>query len=506
MSCGVLVILALGAASPLGAAPRVDFDGDGFADLAVGVPDEDVGNAVDAGAVNILYGSEDGLTVARNRFFTQATWGVPGWRQAGAQFGKALAAGDFNGDGFTDLAVGAPGFDLPFLPDGGMVVLFYGGEEGLSPSRSSFLVWLSVLDRNSAFGSALAAGDFDGDGFADLAVGAPEAIRDVRNTPGSGRGAAVVWYGSRFGMERRQVWLQGRNGLDETDEYRDQFGAALATGDFNCDGAADLAIGAPGEEGVDGLPIGAVSVIYGSAAGLTAAGNQVWSQHSDGAGNEAEDGDRYGAVLGRGDFNADGCDELLVGAPGDHTVHAIRGSPDGLVSDLTDEVGGTLPDFVSADFNRDGVEDLAIRLGGPDGGLHILFGDPEFGLPPLGSADVHLAEFRMPGLNSDDPSQKGTARTGHALAADEFYGDGLVALAVGIPDYDVLYKHNLLQIPDAGAIAIFRAIDIAAGIAATTAVIQFSPELDSFEGYDTSLHEVGGLAEADDHVGTVFAR
>ena len=215
------------------------------------------------------------------------------------------------------------------MPDGGFVVIFFGGEGGLSPSRSSFLIWLR---RNTLFGSALAAGDFDGDGFADLAVGAPDYIREPENTPGSGRGAVLVWYGARFGMERRQRWQQGANGLSETSEYRDQFGAALATGDFNCDGAADLAIGAPGEEGVDGLPIGAVSVLYGSPDGLTSAGNQVWTQHSDGGGNEAQEGDRYGEVLGRGDFNGDGCDGPAGGRPGrpDRACHLRHGRRPGL--------------------------------------------------------------------------------------------------------------------------------------------------------------------------------
>jgi hypothetical protein len=252
-------------------------------------------------------------------------------------------------------------------------------------------------------------------------------------------------------------------------------------------------------------------VLYGSPGGLTSTGNQVWTQHSDGARNEPQQGDRYGQFLGRGDFNADGCDELLAGAPGDGTVHVIYGSRDRLVSDRTEEFGGTLPGFVSADFDRDGVEDLAIRRSGPaydDNRIRILLGNRESG---LGGRGFILSEFGMPGLNRDDPSQKRTARVGYALAADEFYGHGrgergLVALVVGIPSYHVLYKHNLLQIPNAGAIAVFRPIDIDARLSSGTSIIQWSPELYSFEGYLTSLHEVGGLAEPDDNFGEVFSR
>jgi hypothetical protein len=79
---------------------QVDFNGDGFDDLAVGVPGEEVGGAAGAGGVNILYGSAGGLTGA-NQLLTQAN------PEAGDSFGSAaLAKGDFNHDGFTDLAVG----------------------------------------------------------------------------------------------------------------------------------------------------------------------------------------------------------------------------------------------------------------------------------------------------------------------------------------------------------------------------------------------------------------
>jgi hypothetical protein len=501
-----MILTLLAGASALQARPRVDFDGDGFADLAVGVPHEDVGAQVDAGAINVLYGSEDSLTAARSQFFTQGTRRVPGQVQAGAQFGQALAVGDFNADGFTDLAVGAPGADLPRLPDSGVVVIFYGGEGGLSPSRSRLLVWLNR--NNSRFGAALAAGDFDGDGFVDLAVGAPDYVREPEDTPGSGRGAVLVWYGSRFGMRTRQVWTQDSRGIRDTAEYRDQFGAALATGDFNCDGNADLAVGAPGEAGVASLPSGAVSVLYGSGQGLTSVGNQIWTQNTDGAGDEAQEGDRYGEVLGRGDFDGDGCDELVVGAPGDHTVHVISGTVNGLVSDDARKISGPFRGFVSADLDNDNLEDLAIADG--VSGVRIFSGDQDGGLQTSGWFELN--EFWMPGLNSDDGSQKLTARAGSSLAADDFEGHGVFDLAVGIPLYDVLYKHNLLQIPNAGAVAVFTNIQIQlaaqpGGIGlSSTPIIQWSPELDAFEGYAPSIHEVGGLAEPEDNFGEVFSR
>ena len=82
--------------------------GDGYADLAVGVAFEDVGTIVDAGAVNVLDGSVNGLTSASNQFLTQDTPGIKDQAETGDQFGTGLATGDFNGDGYADLAVGAP--------------------------------------------------------------------------------------------------------------------------------------------------------------------------------------------------------------------------------------------------------------------------------------------------------------------------------------------------------------------------------------------------------------
>ena len=85
-----------------------DFNNDGFADLAIGVPDEAVGDLTSAGAVYILYGSATGLSTANTQFSNQDSAGLPDQPEDLDFFGASLAAGDFNNDGFADLAIGVP--------------------------------------------------------------------------------------------------------------------------------------------------------------------------------------------------------------------------------------------------------------------------------------------------------------------------------------------------------------------------------------------------------------
>jgi hypothetical protein len=123
VATGPAVPAASGTPSPSRLSPtanqpaQVDFNNDGFDDLAIGVPNEDVNGQVNAGAVNILYGSASGLT-GTNQLLTQAA------PEDGDQFGVAVAKGDFNNDAVTDLAVGAPGETLAGAVGAGAVNVF----------------------------------------------------------------------------------------------------------------------------------------------------------------------------------------------------------------------------------------------------------------------------------------------------------------------------------------------------------------------------------------------
>jgi hypothetical protein len=269
-----------------------DFNQDGFADLAAGAPDESAGSTFAAGAVSVLYGSAAGLTRTGGQIFTQ----VGGAVELEDSFGSSLASGDFNHDGFADLAAGAPFEDVGSIEDAGAVSVLYGSAGKLTRTGGQLFTQVgSAPEFFDAFGLTLAAGDFNHDGFADLAAGAPD--EDVFSTPDAG--AVSVLYGSGSGLTRTggQIFTQ----VGSAPESRDVFGAALATGDFNHDGFADLAAGAPSEDVFSTPDAGAVSVLYGSAGKLTTSGGQIFTQNSPGVPGGAERSDGFGSALAAGD-------------------------------------------------------------------------------------------------------------------------------------------------------------------------------------------------------------
>jgi FG-GAP repeat len=346
-----------------------DYNGDGRADLAVGVPGENTF----AGVVHVLYGSAAGLTATGSQLWSQDSPGVAGAAEADDQFGSALAAGDFAGDGRTDLAVGAFG-ENAFA---GVVHALYGSPGGLTATGSQ--LWsqdspgvAGTAEGGDQFGFALAAADPNGDFRGELVVGAPGENDSA--------GVVHVLLGSAGGLTAtdNQLWSQDSPGVAGTAEPDDRVGNALTSGDLNGDSRGDLAVGAPGENTFSGV----VHVLYGSAAGLTTTGSQLWSQDTLGVTGVAEGFDLFGGALADGDFNADGRADLAVGAWGENSAsgvaHALYGSAAGLTaagsqlwSQDSPGVAGAAEgaDFfgqalAAGDFNGDALAELAVGAPG----------------------------------------------------------------------------------------------------------------------------------------------
>ena len=113
-------------------------------------------------------------------------------------------------------------------------------------------------------------------------------------------GAVNAIYGSAAGLTStgNQFWTQNSAGVLDSAEAGDSFGAALAAGDVDRDGHADMAIGVPDESVGTVAGAGALNVLYGSAGGLTSTGNQLWSQDTPNILDQAEAGDQFGAAMG----------------------------------------------------------------------------------------------------------------------------------------------------------------------------------------------------------------
>ncbi len=259
-----------------------DVNGDGYSDVVVGAPLFDNGQT-DEGRAFVYLGSASGLA------------SVPAWTaesdRANALFGWSVAtAGDINGDGYADVVVGAYAFTNPEFEEGRAFV-YYGSAAGLA-TTAGWTVEANLGSANFAT-SVAAAGDVNGDGYADLIVGAPGV---------SNGGQASVYLGSAAGLGTTAAWAVGINRSGA------QFGTSVATaGDVNGDGYADVVVGANFYSNVE-FNEGGAFVYLGSASGLGT--TAAWTAESNQAGAE------FGrSVATAGDVNGDGYADVVVGAP-----------------------------------------------------------------------------------------------------------------------------------------------------------------------------------------------
>ncbi|WP_225824747.1 FG-GAP and VCBS repeat-containing protein [Streptomyces naphthomycinicus] len=374
------------AASPATAADsfkaaKADFNGDGIGDIATSAATAYVSGHKNAGQVVVVYGTKTGVSSAKRTTLSQNSTGVPGTAETGDMFGADLAYADFNGDGYDDLAVGSPSEKVGTDTNGGGVALLWGSKSGLTgkgvdlpdPAAGSHDFW----------GQTLAAGDFDGDGKADLVVGSSAATlylykggfgstgtaagRTTVKPPietgsndypygpmnltagdvnGDGRTDLVVdGYETKTSSHwNTNYWLPGTtSGLSAGSAKALKSGIITGIGDVNGDGFGDIVSGASWDtKASDGTTIpdsakgGRVSVTYGSASGP--AGSTSINQDTGNVPGGSETGDGFGWDIDLGDINGDGFQDLVVSSPNEDLgsvanagqVTVLYGSPSGV--------------------------------------------------------------------------------------------------------------------------------------------------------------------------------
>ncbi|PSJ16539.1 integrin alpha [Nitrosomonas supralitoralis] len=439
-----------------------DVNGDGLADVIVGALGADPNGSV-SGSSYVVFGKASGFSATLD---LTSLDGNNGFRLDGVAplnfSGQSVSsAGDVNGDGFADVLVGAFGAGPNGRFSGSSYVIF-GKDSGFSATLN-----LSSLDGSNGFrldgaaagdvsGASLNnAGDVNGDGFADLLIGAVSA-----DPNGSGSGSSYVVFGKASGFDAtlNLSSLDGNNGfrLDGAAEYDSSGASVSSAGDVNGDGFADLLVGAPNAGRNGYYASGSSYVVFGKAAGFSATLNLSNLDGSNGFRLDGASSDSAGfSVSGAGDVNGDGFADLLVGAPGassngpaSGSSYVVFGKASGFaatldLSSLDSNSGfrldGAAYDFSSesvssaGDVNGDGFADVMVGAvqaspGGvvASGSSYVMFGGNFTGaVTALGTAGADklkgtkAADRMVAGDGDDTLIGRGGADVFHAGAGDD---------------------------------------------------------------------------------------
>ncbi|MCD4813829.1 integrin alpha [bacterium] len=394
-----------------------DVNGDGYGDVIVGAylyDNEPVTSQTNEGRVYVYLGSLAGLAV-------NPAWIVDGDQEDGNIANAVSSAGDVNGDGYSDVIVGAKYYNNG-LYRGGRVFVYPGSSSGLSTTP----VWTANGDQlNVWFGHSIGnAGDVNGDGYGDVIVSALNY-----NNGESGEGRAFIYQGSSSGLDTNPIWVTEGNQIDA------KYGCSVSSaGDVNGDGYSDVIVGALEYDNGE-TNEGRAYVYHGSSSGLTS--NAVWTAES----NQTSAQLGY-CLASAGDVNGDGYGDVMLGVPYYDTglsnignVFIFHGKSDGL-STIADQIlEGTLADeffgfsvSTAGDVNGDGFCDIVV-------------GSPQYsnGETNEGRAYVYLGNASGVGASPawTVESNQANAQLGYSVACTgDVNGDGYSDILLGAPYYD----------------------------------------------------------------------
>lgn len=366
---------------------------------------------------------------------------VGGAQEAGDQFGRAVAAGDINGDGFEDLIMGAPQEDIGSVANAGAIFVNRGSKYGVTHEGTTWYSAAHMTGTPSAganLGWCLAVADLNRDGFDDVVVGAPfETIGSAANA-----GSIYIMRGSPSGL---QPWLS----LDQADfganvETGDKFGFSIAIGNFNDDLYPDLVIGSPGEDN----SVGAALYVLGTSVGPL--GERGVLDLGD-SGQVMQAGDQFGYSIAVGNLMAGPEDEIVCGAPfrsepsGNVNCGAIMvtpGSPSGPKASSSRYY--TAPGSAQRSANFGFSLAVGRLMQGPYAAVAV--GEPLRDIHPVPDAGrVVVIPGGVSGLSTSSAVEVLESAAGGALGEDDAFGqavavghfwdaaDGWEDLAVGSP-------------------------------------------------------------------------
>nr|WSY53092.1 VCBS repeat-containing protein [Streptomyces sp. NBC_00886] len=407
---------------------KADFNGDGIGDVVASAPGAYVSGHANAGQIVALYGSATGVTSAKRSVISQNSGNVPGSAEAGDWFGGETAYADFNGDGYDDLAVSSPYEKVGTDTDGGALAILWGSASGLTGKSSD--VPDPAVSGHDYWGQTLAAGDFDGDGKADLAVGSSAATVYVYK---GGFSSSTGNPGGRYTI--KPPILPGTTGFPYGPEH-------LTAGDVNGDGRTDLVVDGFETQTADGWNTN--YFVPGTASGLSVASVQTL---------------KPGIVTGIGDINGDGYGDIVTGAGWDATTSdgtTVPDSADGGKVNITygsasgpasttgiTQNSGNIPgssekgdafgwDLDLGDVNGDGYQDVVISAPNEDlgaatnaGMVTVVYGSATGTNTTTGVQSFAQSTAGVPGADEKNDL------FGADVKLDDVNGDGKADLIVG---------------------------------------------------------------------------